>query len=230
MWDSLGPLPQLDLTLRIFLSAVGSLSEQIARLTNANIYRLLETMMLQALSLIFASFFSSIVFGQVQFPVLPTPVSTFSAEDKDWRVEPSTTPKRGSTHAPTPTSIPGARVIKTMELEALLETNNRVIVVDVLDSSSRRTVPGAFWMLGAGDSRFYGDEKSRFSAALAQLTAGDKKRPLVFMCKSSECWLSYNASLYALEAGYTDVIWYRGGSDAWRSANLGLKTPKTVSW
>lgn len=209
---------------------MGSLSEQIARLTNANIYRLLETTMLQALSLILASFFSSIVFGQVQFPVLPTPVPTFSAEDKDWSVEPSTTPKRGSAHAPTPTSIPGARVIKTMELKTLLEINNRVIVVDVLDSSSRRTVPGAFWMFGAGDGRFYGGEKSRFAAAMAQLTAGDNKCPIVFVCKSSECWLSYNASLYALEAGYTDVIWYRGGSDAWRGANLDLKTPEGISW
>ncbi|PRZ01097.1 hypothetical protein BCM14_0117 [Jezberella montanilacus] len=93
--------------------AIVKIREQSAAPTRGNIYRPLERMMFQVLSLIFASFFSSIVFGQLQFPVLPAPVPTFSAEDKDWSVEPSTTLKRGSARALTPKSIPGARVIKT---------------------------------------------------------------------------------------------------------------------
>jgi len=61
-------------------------------------------------------------------------------------------------------------------------------------------------------------------------TGGDKTRPLVFLCISSECWLSYDASLHALEAGYKDVIWYRGGTNSWTGAILEWTKPESVSW
>jgi PQQ-dependent catabolism-associated CXXCW motif protein len=150
----------------------------------------------------------------------------FSYENKDWGVAATASIKRGSPHAPTPTTIPGGRVIHTLELKALLAQNKDVVVVDVLDSKVRHTVPGAWWMSGAGSAEMYGAEMSRFTAALEKLTVGDKARPVVFLCLSSECWLSYNASLRAIEAGYKDVLWYRGGSDAWKGASLDLAEPK----
>lgn len=85
-------------------------------------------------------------------------------------------------------------------------------------------------MSGAGSGQFYAAEKSRFATALENMTGGDKTRPLVFLCLNSECWWSYNAALRALEAGYEDVIWYRGGTDAWRGASLEWIRPKSVSW
>lgn len=81
-------------------------------------------------------------FGQVSYPQLPQPVTTFSYEDKDWAVAATTTSKK-IPHAPTPTSIPGARVIKTLELKALLEANRNMVIVDVLDSKTRTSIPGA---------------------------------------------------------------------------------------
>ncbi len=186
--------------------------------------------MFRALFSLFACLLSTIVFGQVAFPTLQQPIQAFAFEDKDWNVEAVATPKRAPYHAPTPTSIPGARVIKTLELKALLDTNKSVVVVDVLDSKGRKSLPDAVWMSGAGDGRFFGAEKSRYSAALQKLTGGDVNRPLVFLCISSECWLSYNAALHALEAGYKDVIWYRGGTNSWTGASLDWKTPVTVSW
>lgn len=187
--------------------------------------------MIRAFAAFLVYFCSAVVFGQVPFPQPPQPVTTFAFEDKDWRVEATATPKKGPQyHAPTPTSIPGARVIKTLELKALLESNKNVVVVDVLDSKTRTSVPGAYWMSGGGDGQFFAAEASRFSTALEKLAGGDKTRPIVFLCISSECWLSYNASLHAIEAGYKDVIWYRGGSDSWTGASLDRKKPTPVSW
>lgn len=186
--------------------------------------------MLRAFVAFLVCLFPVLVFGQVPFPQLPPPINTFAFEDKDWGVEATKTPKRSSYHAPTPTSIPGARVIMTLELKGLLESNKNIVVVDVLDSKTRNSIPGAFWMSGGGGGQFFAAEKSRFSTALERLTSSDKARPLVFLCISSECWLSYNASLHALEAGYKDVIWYRGGTDAWRGASLEWKRPESVSW
>lgn len=184
----------------------------------------------RALVLFLIGLFPVLAFGQVPFPQLPHPITTFSFEDKDWSVEATATPKTGRPHAPTPLSIPGGRVIKTLELKALLETNKSVVVLDVLDSKTRKSIPGAFWLSGAGDGQFFDAEKSRFSAALEKLTGGDKNRPLVFLCVSSECWLSYNASLHALEAGYKDVIWYRGGTNSWTGASLDWTKPEKISW
>jgi len=168
--------------------------------------------------------------GQVPIPQVPQPVPAFSFEDKDWQVAPTSSAKRPPYHSPTPLAIPGARIIRTLELKALLTENDKVIVVDVLDSKSRNTIPGAYWLSGAGDGQFFAAEKARFENALENLTAGEKDRPIVFLCLSSECWLSYNASLYAVEAGYKDVLWYRGGTNAWSGASLDLKRPKQVRW
>jgi len=102
--------------------------------------------------------------------------------------------------------------------------------MDVLNDKTRDTIPGAYWLAGAGSGDFYGAEKARFAAALEKLTAGDKDRALVFLCLGSKCWLSYNAALHALEAGYKDVIWYRGGTDAWGAAKLNLRRADPFGW
>jgi PQQ-dependent catabolism-associated CXXCW motif protein len=173
--------------------------------------------------------FSASVLSQIEIPKTAQ-FQTFSYEDKDWGVAPASRPQGPPFGKPTPISIPGARLINTLELKALLDANKQVVVIDVLDSRTRTTVPGAYWMPGAGDSRFFGAEKSRFAAALEKLVGGDKNRPVVFLCLSSECWESYNACLHALEAGYKDVLWYRGGTNAWGGASLDRKTPERVGW
>ena len=57
---------------------------------------------------------------------------------------------------------------------------------------------------------------------MEEVTGGKKSRPLAFYCVNSQCWLSYNASLRAVALGYTRVLWYRGGVEAWRAAGLPL--------
>jgi len=169
------------------------------------------------------------VIAQAQVALPEGKQQAFAYEDKDWGVAATTSIRRGSPHAPTPTTIPGGRVVRTLELKTLLEQHNDAVVIDVLDSKTRRTVPGAWWISGAGEAAMYGAEMGRFTAALEKLTAGDKARPLVFLCLSSECWLSYNAALRAIDAGYKDVLWYRGGTDAWKGASQELVEPK-VGW
>jgi len=168
--------------------------------------------------------------AQVAFAPLPQPVAAYAFEDKDWGVSATSSPKKPPYHGPTPASIPGARVIKTLELKALLDAGKGAVVVDVLDGKTRKSIPGAHWMSGAGAAPLYGAEKGRFMAALEKITGGEKSRPLVFLCVSSECWLSYNAALHAVEGGYSDVIWYRGGTNAWIGASQAVKELASTSW
>jgi len=156
--------------------------------------------------------------------LIVTAFATFAAfaqeyayEAKDWGVAARTSPKRGAMHAPTPLTVPGAKTIKTVELKEMLAKDPTIPAVDVL--GSKNSLKGAVGMPGAGDSVLLGLEKEKFPKVLESLTGGDKKRPIVFFCLSSECWMSYNSSLHAVSAGYENVLWYRGGTDAWKGAS-----------
>ena len=142
---------------------------------------------------------------------------SYGSEDLDEGVQPTGTMRTVNLHATTPISHPGARTITTVELVEMLKADPAPVLVDVLGGSGgHRSIPGAHWLPGAGKE----SGKKRLGGRLADLTAGDKNRGLVFFCQGYECWLSYNASLSASALGYTKVYWYRGGAKSWKAAGL----------
>jgi PQQ-dependent catabolism-associated CXXCW motif protein len=145
---------------------------------------------------------------------------SFAYEDKDWGVAPTTMYRNSQYHAPTPLTLPGARTLRTLELKEMLAGSPAPIVIDVLSGKAHKTLPGAVWLPWAGLGQLPRNQRIYFEETLAKLTGGDKAKPLVFLCLSSECWLSYNASLRAVDLGYTNVVWYRGGVDASKGASL----------
>ena len=52
---------------------------------------------------------------------------------------------------------------------------------------------------------------------LAQLPA-DKGAAVVFYSDGPTGWKSYKAAVLAIRAGYTNVMWFRGGTAEWRAA------------
>src|SRR4030095_7220380 len=154
----------------------------------------------------------------------------FAEEDRDWGVAPTKELRTNDYHAPTPHQIPGGRVVTTVELSQMLEREPRPYLIDVLGGNMHRTLAGAFWMVGAGAGDMSPTEQQRFVSALASFAGGDKNRPLVFFCVDAQCWLSYNAALRAIGAGYTNVMWYRGGVAAWRQAGLMMTFSEPFAW
>ena len=152
----------------------------------------------------------------------------YADEDRDWGVAPTHQLRREPYHAPTPREIPGAQVVHTRELQAMLAGANPPLLIDVLSEVGHVTLTGALWLSGAGrGTNFVDPVQSVLEPLLQQLSAGDKARVMVFFCASSQCWLSYNAALRAAAAGYTRVYWYRGGIEAWTEA--GLPSARTAS-
>jgi PQQ-dependent catabolism-associated CXXCW motif protein len=148
---------------------------------------------------------------------------TWADEDLDWGVAPAAQLRQPPYSGPTPTSVPGARTVATADLKVLLESQPAPLLVDVASGDGHRTLPEAFWVPGAGRGANFIDEiQSSLIKLLSQLTQGDKQRVLVFFCVNTQCWLSYNAALRAVAAGYGRVLWYRGGIEAWRAAGLPL--------
>ncbi|MBI1965202.1 MAG: sulfurtransferase [Betaproteobacteria bacterium] len=156
--------------------------------------------------------------------------AAFADEDRDWGVAAARQLRTADYHAPTPRTIPGGKVVTTLELKAMLEKEPRPYLIDVLGGGVHRTLSGAFWMLAGGDGELSRDEEKRFLEAIAKFAGGDKGRPMVFFCVDSQCWLSYNAALRAIAAGYTNVMWYRGGIAAWRTAGLPMTQSDPFFW
>src|SRR5262249_16667725 len=86
------------------------------------------------------------------------------------------------------------------------------------------TLPTTWWWRAAGHYPNENDARAINGLFVGLLATSVPKRdtPLVFFCHSSKCWLSYNAALRAIGAGYTNVLWYRGGIAAWKAAGLPL--------
>ncbi|MBI3041659.1 MAG: sulfurtransferase [Betaproteobacteria bacterium] len=154
----------------------------------------------------------------------------YANETRDWGVPPTVQLRTVGYHAPTPLKIPGGTVVTTQALKVLLEAEPRPYLIDVLGGGIHRTLAGAFWMIGAGAGDMNRDEEKRFASAVAAFAGGDKNRPMVFFCVNAECWLSYNAALRAIALGYTNVMWYRGGVAAWRTAELPMAQSDPFFW
>lgn len=154
---------------------------------------------------------------------------SYADEDRDWGVAPTTRLRTENLRSPTPQQIPGGRVVRTVELGRLLAKEPRPYLIDVA-AGSHRTLAGAFWMEGAGTGNLNKDQEKRFLKALASFAAGRKNRTLVFLCEDAQCWLAYNAARRAIAAGYTNVMWYRGGAAAWRAAGLKMAQADPFAW
>lgn len=139
-------------------------------------------------------------------------------EREDFGVPPTNKLHSGPMHGPTPASIPGGQVITTKGVMELMQSRQTpFFLFDVLGAPD--IIPGALGAVPAHQPGTFDDKTQReFGGFLQQTTGGRMDTPLIFYCASRECWMSYNAALRAIHMGYTNVLWYRGGLDAWQAA------------
>src|SRR6218665_2811887 len=154
----------------------------------------------------------------------------FGEEEVEPQVEEPASLRAGNDiHGPTPLSGPaGSKVIHTDELVALYKSDRRLVVLDVLQSKAlqRKMLPKANWIYGAGwEQAEVNANISRLLAPTMRALAPRKDTPIVTYCSNRDCWLSWNAALRLVQAGYKNVYWYRGGIEAWRAPELPLIQP-----
>lgn len=147
------------------------------------------------------------------------PEEVFAFEARDYGVKPPTRLRQSDIHAPTPNRLPGGALVSTAVLAQSMIDGVDFILIDVLGDDY--SIPGAYvepLMASAGsfDDRI----QQQTQQWLDRLTDGDRGVPIVIYCSDPMCWLSYNAGLRAVNAGFSNVYWYRGGLQAWMMANL----------
>lgn len=131
--------------------------------------------------------------------------------------------------APVPATLTGAKVIDYEAAKMLLEAKSAVFI-DVYPRAPKpanlpagtvwrdpphETIPGASWLANVGYGVLAPAVDTYFQERLATLSGGDKTKTLVFFCLR-DCWMSWNAARRALSYGYSSVVWFPDGVDAWR--------------
>lgn len=116
-----------------------------------------------------------------------------------------------------PAALPGAAVIGAQQGKTLADLGAPLIDTRSPSEFAREHIPGATSLPhGADRTQQGGEQAAAYGVDLAQVAAG-KDSPLVFYCGASECWTSYEAARLAVQAGYRQVHWLRGGLAAWRA-------------
>lgn len=142
---------------------------------------------------------------------------------------------------PVPATLRGARVL-TNDDAADLWNHNGAVFIDVYPQAPKppnlpagtfwrdpvhRSIEGAHWMPNVGYGALSREMDDYFRARLETLSNGKRDAPLVFFCLK-DCWMSWNAAKRALEYGYTNVMWFRDGTDGWQELGYPLVAVKKL--
>ncbi len=138
--------------------------------------------------------------------------------------------------SPVPATLRGAKVLTADQAADLWNSKTGAIFIDVYPQAPKpanlppgtfwrdpahRSIEGAHWLPNVGYGALSPAIDDYFRARLESLTGGKKDAPLVFFCLRN-CWMSWNAAKRAVEARYTNVMWFRDGTDGWQELGYPL--------
>jgi PQQ-dependent catabolism-associated CXXCW motif protein len=142
---------------------------------------------------------------------------------------------------PVPATLHGARVL-TEDEAADIWNKNGAVFIDVYPQApkppnlpagtfwrepSHRSIEGAQWLPNVGYGALSATVDEHFRSRLDRLSKGKRDAPLIFFCLK-DCWMSWNAAKRALEYGYTNVLWFRDGTDGWQELGYPLVEVKQL--
>jgi len=126
----------------------------------------------------------------------------------------------------TPTSLPGAKVITVAEAKLLSAKGVAIYDVRVPEEFDAAHMPGAISVpYKESSAKEVGFDPADDQFALNKLPR-DKNTPFMMYCDGTICWKSYKSALMAIEGGWKNVYWFRGGFPEWKEAGLPVVAKK----
>lgn len=109
-----------------------------------------------------------------------------------------------------PETIEGSHRIEAEELIQMVNRNENQVIIDSRISSDRKQgfIPGSVSL----------PDTDTNCESLAGLVP-EKSDPVVFYCNGPKCRRSDHAVAIAADCGYTNIYWFRGGIEAWKTNN-----------
>jgi len=150
------------------------------------------------------------------------PAEIFEIEAADFGIPPAQNLRPSNMHAPTPLALPGGALVSTQGIIDALLDGMDLVMIDVLGADY--TITGAYVEPGLAAPGHFNDATQQQAAIwLRTITDGNRDQPIVIFCSDPHCWLSYNAALRTIAAGYRAVYWYRGGLYTWQMVGLPME-------
>ncbi|MES9992430.1 MAG: rhodanese-like domain-containing protein [Candidatus Thiodiazotropha sp.] len=112
----------------------------------------------------------------------------------------------------TPESVAGATTVDAAQAKNLFDQEALFIDLRKENMWNSGRIPGAVWL----------EMKTAFTQQALEAEA-EKGETLVFYCSGVRCPRSAKACTKALEWGYTDVNYFRGGFPAWKNAGFPIE-------
>ena len=123
-------------------------------------------------------------------------------------------------------SINASYAVELVDAPLLIPGTSKISAEDVLDLAEK--IPELIII----DSRIRSDRKQGYiegSVSLPDIETNcktlskvipTKKSAVIFYCNGVKCGRSVNASKVALKCGYSNIYWFRGGFEEWKTKKL----------
>lgn len=119
-------------------------------------------------------------------------------------------------------------LVATKDLKKLLDGDEEILLVDTMPGASSYDQGHISKAVNFTFPKVVIDEWNKDSMGertieeFEAFLGTDKNRKIVFYCGYVKCPRSHNGAVFAKQLGYTNVVRYPGGIDAWRGAGFSL--------
>lgn len=187
-------------------------------------------------------FLTGIVFAAISVAaIVPTPAIAEAVDPgvKAPTVEEPADYRLDEYRKPVPATLKGAKVV-TGDEASKLWSEGTAVFIDVYPHAPKPpnlpagtiwrepqhfSIESAKWLPNIGYGKLSAEHEDYFKRNVERLSGGDKAKALVFFCVRN-CWMSWNAAKRALTYGYTNVIWFSEGTDAWQEIGQPIEEAK----
>lgn len=122
--------------------------------------------------------------------------------------------------ADTPPTIAGAKLVTAEDIVKAIAGGAVVIDTRVASEYAEEHIKGAVsvpYREKSGKAVDFDASQDQFD--LSKLPA-DKGKAIVTYCNGPECWKGYKGAVFAVKAGYTNILWFRTGIPEWKAKGL----------
>ena len=112
-----------------------------------------------------------------------------------------------------PEDIPGTTKINAEELIELMWASPQLTLIDsrITSDRSKGFIEGSISL-----------PNTETSCGALEVVLSDKLAPVLFYCNGVKCGRSAKAAQIAIDCGYNQIYWFRGGIEEWKQKQLPL--------
>lgn len=112
-----------------------------------------------------------------------------------------------------PQDLPGSTVADAKWIKSQIDQKKPLLIIDsrIEDEYMEGHLPGAVHLNVDNTDEYQ------------QVLPADKDHPILFYCNGPKCLMSHKAAMLALQMGYRNVFWFRGGIPEWSGSGYPLE-------